>query len=169
MKGLKTRTYDKNGSLVVEATGGTPITMPFSDVYASLNTGVIDSVLTSTPTAVDAKFWEVLKFYQPINITIATNMVNVNLKSFEKLDTKVQDALVAAGKEMEEAMWKKVVDLDKEKEALCVKNGMTVVAPSAEYLAKLAAVTEQIRADWLKDAPAEAKALYDEYMKKVKR
>ena len=169
MKGLKTRTYDKNGSLVVEATGGTPITMPFSDVYASLNTGVIDSVITSTPTAVDAKFWEVLKFYQPINITIATDMINVNLKAFNKLDKKVQDALVQAGKEMEAVMWQKVAALDKEKEALCVKNGMTVVAPSAEFLAKLAAITEQIRADWLKEAPAEAKALYEEYLKKVKR
>ena len=64
-KGLKMRTYDKNGALVVEATGGTPYPLPFSEVYSSLATGVIDSVLTSTPTAVDAKFWEVLNYYVP--------------------------------------------------------------------------------------------------------
>ena len=60
MQGLKTRTYDKNGALVVEATGGTPYALPFAEVYSSLATGLIDSVITSTPTAVDAKFWEVL-------------------------------------------------------------------------------------------------------------
>jgi len=84
MEGLKTRTYDKNGALVVEAAGGTPYPLPFSEVYSSLATGVIDSVLTSTPTAVDAKFWEVLDYYAPINVTMATDLVTVNLDAFNK-------------------------------------------------------------------------------------
>jgi len=169
MKGLKTRTYDKNGALVVEAAGGTPYALPFSEVYSSLATGVIDSVITSTPTAVDAKFWEVLKYYQPLNITIATNMINVNLKAFNKLDKKTQDTLVKAGKEMEEIMWKKVAALDKEKEALCIKNGMETVQASKEFMKELNAITEKIRTDWLKEASPDAKAMYDEFMKKVKR
>jgi len=169
MKGLKTRTYDKNGALVVEATGGTPYALPFSEVYSSLATGLIDSVITSTPTGVDGKFWEVLKYYHPLNITVATDMVNVNLKAFNKLDKKSQDALIAAGKEMESVMWKKVVEIDKEKEAICNKNGIETVPASKELLKSLAKITEAIRADWLKDAPADAKAAYDAFMKKVQR
>lgn len=169
MKGLKTRTYDKNGALVVEATGGTPYALAFSEVYSSLATGVIDSVITSTPTAVDAKFWEVLKYYEPLNITIATDMINVNLKSFNKLDKKAQDALIETGREMEKAMWEKVVALDKEKEELCVKNGIETVPVSAEYQKEIAAVTEKIRTDWLAGASPEAKAMYEEYMGKVKK
>lgn len=169
MQGLKTRTYDKNGALVVEATGGTPYALPFSEVYSSLATGVIDSVITSTPTAVDAKFWEVLKYYQPINITIATNMVNVNLRAFNKLDKETQDLLVSIGKEMEEAMWQRVAELDREKEALCVENGMEIVAPSAEFMKQLSEITEQIRADWLKDASEEAREMYEAFLKKVQR
>jgi TRAP-type C4-dicarboxylate transport system substrate-binding protein len=96
-------------------------------------------------------------------------MINVNLAAFNKLDKKVQDAMIQAGKEMEEVMWKKVVDLDKEKEALCVKNGMEVVPVSAEYMKEISAITEKIRTDWLKDATPEAKALYEEFMKKIKR
>ena len=64
-KGLKTKTYDKNGALVMEAVGATPFALPFSEVYTSLQTGLIDSVMTSTPTAVDGKFWEVLKSSSP--------------------------------------------------------------------------------------------------------
>jgi TRAP-type transport system periplasmic protein len=60
LKGLKTRTYDKNGALVMEAVGATPFALPFSEVYTSLQTGLIDSVMTSTPTAVDGKFWRPL-------------------------------------------------------------------------------------------------------------
>ncbi len=169
LKGLKTRTYDKNGALVMEAVGATPLALPFSEVYTSLQTGLIDSVMTSTPTAVDAKFWEVLKYYEPLNITIATDMVNVNLKAFNKLPKTQQDLLVKIGKEMEETMWAKVKTIDKEMEAISNKNGIETVAPSAKFMSDLAKITEKIRADWLKTAPADGKKIYGEFMKKVKR
>ena len=169
MKGLKTRTYDKNGALVMEAVGATPFALPFSEVYTSLQTGLIDSVMTSSPTAVDAKFWEVLKYYEPLNITIATNMVTVNLAAFRKLPKAQQDALVKAGREMEASMWQKVPQIDKEQEAISNKNGIETVKPSKKLIADLEKITEKIRADWLKDAPAEGKKIYADYMKKVKR
>lgn len=169
LKGLKTRTYDKNGALVVEATGGTPYALPFSEVYSSLATGLIDSVITSTPTAVDGKFWEVLKYFQRLNITIATDMVTVNLKAFNKLDAKTQQALVDAGREMEEIMWKKVAELDKQKEQLCNEKGIVTVPVSKEFMNHLSKVTENIRAEWLKKAPKDAQALYREFLDKVGR
>jgi TRAP-type C4-dicarboxylate transport system substrate-binding protein len=169
MKGLKVRTYDKNGALVMEAVGATPLALPFSEVYTSLQTGVIDSVMTSTPTAVDGKFWEVLKYYEPLNITIATNMVTVNLKAFQKLPKAEQDALVKAGKEMEATMWAKVKKWDKDMEAISNKNGIQTVKPTKKQIAELEKITEGIRADWLKTAPADGKKIYAEFMKKVKR
>jgi len=169
MKGLKTRTYDKNGALVVEATGGTPYALPFSEVYSSLATGLIDSVITSTPTGVDGKFWEVLKYYHPMNITVATDMVNVNLAAFNKLDKATQEALIKAGQEMEAAMWAKVVEIDKEKEAICNQNGIETVPASKELLKSLSVVTEGIRNDWLKDAPPDARKIIEEFNQKVQR
>lgn len=169
LKGAKTRTYDKNGALVMEAVGATPLALPFSEVYTSLQTGLIDSVMTSTPTAVDGKFWEVLKYYEPLNITIATDMVNVNLKAFNKLPKAQQEALVKIGKEMEDAMWAKVKTIDKEQEAISNKNGIETVAPSARFMNDLEKITEKIRADWLKTAPADGKKIHAEFMKKVKR
>ena len=169
MKGLKTRTYDKNGALVMQAVGGTPYPLPFSEVYSSLATNLIDSVLTSTPTAVDAKFWEVLKFYAPINITMATDLVTVNLKEFNKLDKETQAALIKLGKDMEAEMWKKVAQLDKDQEAISNKGGIKTVAPSKEFLNELSVVTKGIREEWLKKAPPEAKTIVEEFNKKVGR
>ncbi len=169
MKGLKTRTYDKNGALVVEATGGTPYALPFSEVYSSLATGLIDSVITSTPTAVDAKFWEVLKFYEPLNITIAVDMINVNLKAFNKLDEKSRKAVLAAAKEMEASAWAQVAALDKEKESLCNSNGIETVPPSDELMNALTDVTKGIREDYLKSAPPEAREIVAAFLKKVGR
>ncbi len=169
MKGLKTRTYDKNGALVMEAAGATPLALPFSEVYTSLQTGVIDSVMTSTPTAVDAKFWEVLKYFHPFNITIATDMVTVNMNAFKKLPKAQQDILVKLGKEMEDEMWRRVPQIDKEQEAISNKNGIETVKPSPKLLADLERITEGIRAEWLKTAPPDGRKIYDEFRKKVKR
>jgi TRAP-type C4-dicarboxylate transport system substrate-binding protein len=169
LKGLKTRTYDKNGALVMEAVGATPFALPFSEVYTSLQTGLIDSVMTSTPTAVDGKFWEVLKYYEPLNITIATNMVTVNLKAFNKLPKAQQDALVKIGREMEGTMWANVKNWDKEQEAISNKNGIETVKPSTKLIGELEKITESIRAEWLKNAPADGKKIYEEFLKKVKR
>ena len=169
LKGLKTRTYDKNGALVMEAVGATPLALPFSEVYTSLQTGVIDSVMTSSPTAVDAKFWEVLKYFEPLNITIATNMVTVNQKAFDKLPKAQQDALVKAGKEMEKSMWAGVKKWDGDMVAISNKNGIQTVAPSKKLVGELEKITEGIRAEWLKGAPADAQKIYAEFRKKVKR
>lgn len=169
MEGLKMRTYDENGALVVDATGGTPYPLPFSEVYSSLATGVIDSVLTSTPTGVDAKFWEVLDFYVPSNVTMATDLVTVNLDEFNKLDKTTQEAVIKAGKEMEADMWDKVALLDKEKEAIVNENGITTLKPSKEFMNDLSRVTEDIRQDWLKDAPAEASEILDKFYEEVGR
>lgn len=169
MKGLKTRTYDKNGALVMEAVGGTPYPLPFSEVYSSLATGVIDSVLTSTPTAVDAKFWEVLKYYAPINVTMATDLVTVNLDEFNKLDPQTQETLIGVGKEIESKMWEDVAKLDKEKETLCNENGITTVQPSQEFLDELSSITKDIREEWLQGAPQAAKDIVAEFQKQVGR
>ncbi len=169
MKGLKTRTYDKNGALVMEATGATPYPLPFSEVYSSLATGLIDSVLTSSPTGVDGKFWEVLKYFSRFNITMAQDMVTVNLKEFDKLTPEIQKALVSIGQEMEEIMWTRVAELDMEMERTCNENGIISSAVSEEFMNELTQVTEDIRAAWYKEAPEEAKTIYNEFLESVGR
>jgi TRAP-type C4-dicarboxylate transport system substrate-binding protein len=66
-------------------------------------------------------------------------------------------------------MWQKVPQIDKEQEGISNKNGIETVKPSKKLIADLEKITEKIRADWLKDAPAEGKKIYSDYMKKVKR
>jgi len=169
MKGLKTRTYDKNGALVVKAVGGTPYALPFSEVYSALATGLIDSVITSTPTAVDGKFWEVLKCFERINITQAVDMVNVNLRAFNKLDKDTQKVLLETGKEMESYMWNWVEKLDKEKEKECNEHGIVSIPVSEKFMNELSKITEKIRKDWLKTAPSQAKEIYFKFLEKVGR
>ena len=169
MQGMKTRTYDKNGALVMRAVGATPYPLPFSEVYSSLATGLIDSVLTSTPTAVDAKFWEVLDYFHRVDVTMATDLTTVNLDAFNKLSDEEKEAILEAGREIEAAMWDMVATLDKEKEALCNENGIVSVPVTEELLDELTAITKEIREDWLAEAPPEAKEIVDKFLEQVGR
>jgi len=169
MKGLKTRTYDENGALFMEAVGATPYPLPFSEVYSSLATGVIDSVLTSTPTAVDGKFWEVLDYFAPVSITMATDLVTVNLTEFNKLDEETQNQILAVAKEVEDMMWEAVEAQDKEMEKISNDNGITTVPPSQEFLNDLSEITKEIRENWLRNAPAEAREIVEAFNQQVGR
>lgn len=169
MKGLKMRTYDEMGAKVLEAVGGTPYPLPFGEVYSSLSTGIIDSVITSTTTAVDAKFWEVLDYYSPVSAMMGYNAVTVNLDEFNKLDQETQEAIIQAAKDVEAEIWENVPQFDKDMEAIVNENGITTVPPSEELLRDLQQVTEEIRQNWLETAPAEAREIIEKYNKAVGR
>lgn len=170
MKGLKMRTYDTNGALVVEAGGGTPHPLPFSEVYSGLSTGIIDSVLTSPPTAVDASFWEVLNYYSPVNVTMATSFASINLDEFNKLDKETQEAILQAAKEVEEKLWEEVPVLDQEHVDITVENGIEVIEVNDEFMQELTELTEDIRNDWLQNsAPQEAQEIVDKFYEAVGR
>lgn len=169
MKGLKTRTYDRNGALFMEAVGATPYALPFSEVYSALATGLIDSVLTSTPTGVDGKFWEVLKYFYRFDVTMATDLVTINLTVLNRLDPKLQGTIIEVGKEMEEVVWDQVAELDREMETQCNENGIISAPTSEEMMDQLFAVTEDIRQEWLSQAPPEAKEIVNKFLETVGR
>lgn len=45
LKGMKVRVPSRNSGVLVEAWGGTPVSMPVSEVYNALQTGVIDAAM----------------------------------------------------------------------------------------------------------------------------
>ena len=61
--GLKLRVAGATAAQVVEALGGTPVQMPINQVYTSLETGLIDGVITGASTLNDFKLDEVANSY----------------------------------------------------------------------------------------------------------
>ncbi len=169
MEGLETRTYDRNGALVMEAVGGTPHPLPFAEVYSGLATGVIDSVITSTPTAVDANFWEVLDYYTPMFMTLGMEMFVINMDEFNAMDAGTQETLLSVAEELEVDLWDQIEEIDRENEQITVDNGIEVVDPPQEFFDDIAEVTRDIREEWLADAPPQAQEIVDEFLAEVGR
>ncbi|MFO7785587.1 MAG: TRAP transporter substrate-binding protein [Thermodesulfobacteriota bacterium] len=163
LAGLKMRVYDGTGLEFGNATGIAARKMPFSEVYPAMKAGLLDSMYTSSVSGVDAKAWEVLKYFTPINIVGPVNMFNVNMKAWNSLPKKIQDIVMDIAVDMEDEMWNLAGDMDRKSRAILEENGMIITPVSSEFRRELNEVGNQLRAEWVKKAGADAQKILDEY------
>ncbi len=154
LKGLKMRVYDGTGLAFGKATGIAARKMPFSEVYPAMKAGLLDSMYTSSVSGVDAKAWEVLKYFTPINIVGPVNMVNVNIDAWNKLDKKIQDVVLEIATQMEDDMWNLAGDMDRKSRAKLVENGMTIQPVDKQFRAQLNEIGNRLRAPSGQKRPA---------------
>jgi len=165
LKGLKMRVYDGTGLAFGKATGIAARKMPFSEVYPAMKAGLLDSMYTSSVSGVDAKAWEILKFFTPINIVGPVNMINVNLDAWNKLPENIRKTVTEIAAEMETEMWKIASEMDIKSRATLKEKGMTVSTVSKEFRAELDALGVKLRAEWAKKAGDDAKTILNAYYK----
>jgi TRAP-type C4-dicarboxylate transport system substrate-binding protein len=169
LKGLKMRVYDGTGLAFGKATGIAARKMPFSEVYPAMKAGLLDSMYTSSVSGVDAKAWEVLKEFTPINIVGPVNMVNVNQKAWDKLPKEIQDTVIKIAADMEDEMWNIAKESDTNSRATLKEKGINIPTVSDAFRAELDKVGDELRNDWAKKAGAGAQKVLDEYYKATGR
>jgi len=169
LKGLKMRVYDGTGLVFGKATGIAARKMPFSEVYPAMKAGLLDSMYTSSVSGVDAKAWEVLKYFTPINIVGPVNMINVNLDAWNKLPKNLQETVLEIAAQMEDEMWNLAGDMDRKSRAKLKENGMTLSPVSKSFRTELNAIGNKLRGEWVKKAGSDAQNILGEYNKIVGR
>ncbi len=163
LKGLKMRVYDGTGLAFGKATGIAARKMPFSEVYPAMKAGLLDSMYTSSVSGVDAKAWEVLRYFTPINIVGPVNMINVNRDAWNKLGKNLQDVVLEIAVQMEDEMWNLAGDMDRKSRAVLIKNGMVIDSVSKAFRRELNAVGDALRAQWAERAGEDAQRILKEY------
>lgn len=151
--GLRIRTYDRNGTDVLNTAGANALVMSWGDVYPALATGTIDSVLTSAQSAVTASFWEVLSDYTRVNFAIPLNMITINLDTWNSLSSEQQDAIMEVAAVLEQERWQVAEDVMVSDEERLAAEGMTVITEiSDEFAAALNADGILVASEWLESA-----------------
>ncbi|MEE8416125.1 MAG: TRAP transporter substrate-binding protein [Desulfobacterales bacterium] len=163
LKGLKMRVYDGLGLNFGKETGIAARKMPFSEVYPAMQAGLLDSMYTSSVSGVDAKAWEVLKYFTRINIVGPVNMINVNLDAWNKLPADIRSKVLEVAAELEDEMWNLAGEMDSKSLATLKNKGMTVSTVSKNFRAELNAIGQKLRSKWAGKAGADAQKLLDEY------
>lgn len=159
MKGLKIRSYDRNGALFAAACKSQALNVPYSETYTGLATGLIDSTITSSISVREGKFYEVCKFHMPIRFSTASSITTINLDSWNKLSTGQQRALETAAAECDVFLRDEVKKVVAENDQFCYDNGVTLVPVSAEYHDQLVAAADAVVKDWLESNSGAADAI----------
>lgn len=102
LKGLKIRVPSKNTGRVAEAWGATAVSMPITQVYTSMETGVVDGALVDTSVLGSFKLGEVTKYVtQGMVGSNSLFMLVMNRDSWDGLDADTQAKLEEmTGREM---------------------------------------------------------------------
>ncbi|WP_072681975.1 TRAP transporter substrate-binding protein [Arcobacter sp. LA11] len=164
-KGAKTRTYDKNSAAFVNSAGGNAVALPWGEVYSSLRTGMVNSVVTSSASGKDGKFWEVLDNFTKINYAYPLQAVTINLDYWNTLTKDQKDAMLKAASEIEKSQWEASKEEDRVALETLVKNGMKVNDASAQLKAELDKIANDLLSKYLDGASSDIKKIFEEYRK----
>lgn len=171
LKGIKIRTYDKNGTTAFNDLGAAAVRLSWADVVPSISTGAINAVLTSAEGGISSSFWEYFDTYTEIyNYAIPLNFVHMSKQVFDKLTLDQQKAILEAAAKVSEANWSAIPDRLKATYADLEKNNVTVVeSTDEEYRAALQAAGQAALDDWLATTGERGQAIIDAFNKKIGR
>jgi TRAP-type C4-dicarboxylate transport system substrate-binding protein len=100
VQGLKIRAAGKSFEQMLAAAGASITSMPSSEIYSAMQTGVLDAANTSSSSFVSYRLYEQLGCYTPageVALWFMYQPMLMNKTTFENLDEKQQAALLAAG------------------------------------------------------------------------
>ena len=165
LKGVKWRAYSPATARIAELVGAQPVTVQAAELSQAMATGVIESYMSSGATGYDTKTYEHLKYYYDTQAWLPKNAVIVNKAAFDALDKPTQAAVLKAGADAEARGWKLSQAKNGEYIDLLKKNGMNIVAPSAQLKADLKKVGDTMLKEWLEKAGPEGQQLIDAFRK----
>ena len=101
-KGLKIRSMQSPVYVdMFKAMGMLPTAMPASELYTSLQTGVVDAAENDPASVVSWGWVDVIKYYSLDEHSISCNVMMMNKKRFDSFSPDIQKAIREAGKKAE--------------------------------------------------------------------
>jgi len=165
IKGLKIRSAGPTFAAMWQAAGASIVSVPSNEVYNALQTGVAEATDTSTGSFVSFRIYEQVKcitapgdnalwfMYEP---------VLMSKKSFDKLNKKQQETLLAAGKKAQDYFANETKGLDDAMVKVFKEHKVEVVTLTpAEYDAWVKVAKESSYAEFAKEVP-DGKQLIDD-------
>lgn len=128
LKGLKIRTQDMRSQTdMVKELGGTPVSIPYGDVYTSLQTGIVDGAENNETALTTGKHGEVAKFFSMDEHAMLPDLLVISAQTWNSLTDAQKAVFKSAAKastEYHKELWDKSVD---QAVADAEKMGVTIV------------------------------------------
>jgi len=129
MKGQVTRAAGPMFEEMLVGAGASISSMASSEVYQGLQSGVLNAVNTSSQSFVSFKLFEQVKCITPPGnyaLWFMYQPILMSKKSFDKLNAKQKEVILAAGKKAEQYISKESAKLDSEMEKVFKEKGVQI-------------------------------------------
>jgi TRAP-type C4-dicarboxylate transport system substrate-binding protein len=153
VRGKKVRVAGRSQSELIEALGGTPVTMAFGEVVPALQNKTVDCGITGTLSGNLAKWNEVSTHMLALPLSWGQIAYAVNMKSWDKMDPRVRSLIETEIKGMENGIWDAAAyhteqgyacNAGRDDCKIGTKGKMTVVQPSEADRAMLKKVVNEV-------------------------
>jgi len=152
LKGMQIRGTGSDVPLI-KAMGGTPVGMPFSEVYLALQRGIVEGMISNMASVKAARLGEVTGFTTDHNVRSAGFWVAMNLRKWKAFSPEIQKAMDEASEHAVDTLGQA---LDAEQDAgkqYILGLGNKIIVPTKGEAARFDAALQPIRDEWLKNVP----------------
>ncbi len=177
IKGKKVRVAGRSQSELVQALGGTPVTMAFGEVVPAMQNKTVDCGITGTLSGNIAKWNEVSTHMLALPLSWGQIAYAVNAKAWEKFDPRVRALIETEIKTLEKDVWdaagyhtQQGIDCNAGRDTckLGTKGKLIVIMPSDADKALLRKiVTEVLVPKWAARCTAECLTAFNETIGKA--
>lgn len=168
LRGVRIRSSDKTTADMANLLGGAGTMMPWGEVVPALASGRIEGVATSATSGVDGRFWEFLKVAYRTNHTFSSQLVSINLDSWNGLSAENRGKIEEVARRLQPEFWNVAANDDATSVKKLTDGGMQVLDPSPEMMAEMRRRTAPIKEEFLKRVPA-ARPIITAYLAELGR
>lgn len=150
---IKGKVWASTGSIdaqAIQALGGSPTSMPSSELYLSFDRGVIDATPRPLLTGMGRNLYEVAKHISLVNFGLDISLLAINRAKWESLPADLQEIIQQAAKERDAEQLAMVQDFIKESLAKYEGFGVTIERVAPEQIEKMRGLTRPVIDGWLK-------------------
>lgn len=155
LKGLKLRCPSATQKRVIQAWGATPVMMPVTQLYESLQRGVVDGAVIPFSGIRDFNLQEVAKYLTVGDFYVCTFFLVMNKDAWNKISSKDQGIIEGLiGKKMSDKAGAAFDAAAKLGYQTCKKAGMNIYRLPPDELAKWKKAIMPLREKWVADMEA---------------
>lgn len=146
VKGQQFRAAGKSFEQMLAGAGASIASMPSSEIYSAVQTGVLDGAITSSASLVSYRIYEQVSCLTAPGehaLWVMYEPILMSKQSFNKLNKKQQKVLMKASKKAEQYAYKAAKETDDKLVEAYKKAGVKVVTMSAEQAGRWRAIADR--------------------------
>ena len=147
LKGLKIRVQNSSVSIdTIKALGGTPVPLPYGELYSAMQQGVVDGAENNIPSYFSSRHYEVEKVYSYDKHTMVPDVLVVSTSVWDSLTDEQRKVIREVAKEtvkQQETNWNNYVE--KSKKALTANHITFVQSDISKFQAAVKPVYDKFR------------------------